>query len=89
MKLLDHTVALSGLCADHFDAFFLPGGHGAVFDMPDSTDLKNLLSKAFVAGKVVSAVCHGPAGLVNVLDGSGKPIVNGRKVRKLLNGCTC
>jgi putative intracellular protease/amidase len=31
-------------------------------------------------GKVVSAICHGPAALVNVKDANGKPIVSGRKV---------
>ena len=31
-------------------------------------------------GKVVSAICHAPAALVNVKDESGKPIVAGREV---------
>jgi putative intracellular protease/amidase len=31
-------------------------------------------------GKPVSAICHGPAALVNVKDPSGKHIVSGRKV---------
>ena len=33
------------------------------------------------AGKVVSAVCHGPNGLVNVNDANGDPIVKGREVQ--------
>lgn len=37
------------------------------------------------AGKVVSAVCHGPAGLTVVKDKSGKQIVAGRKVSCFLN----
>jgi len=36
-------------------------------------------------GKVVSAICHGPAALVNVKDQAGKPIVQGREVTAFSN----
>ena len=31
------------------------------------------------AGKIVSAVCHGPAALVKAVDGEGKSIFEGRR----------
>lgn len=36
-------------------------------------------------GKPVSAICHGPAALVNVKDTRGKHIVTGRKVTSFSN----
>ena len=37
------------------------------------------------AGKVVSSVCHGPNGLVNVKSSTGKHIVDGKKVTGFSN----
>ncbi len=37
------------------------------------------------AGKVISAVCHGPAGLVNTRREDGNPLVHGRKVTGFSN----
>ncbi|MCJ2084748.1 type 1 glutamine amidotransferase domain-containing protein [Methylobacterium sp. E-005] len=62
------------------DAVFLPGGHGTMVDLPESAALAALLGRAWVAGAIVAAVCHGPAGLVNAWDAEGVPLVRGRRV---------
>ncbi|PNH12142.1 hypothetical protein TSOC_000939, partial [Tetrabaena socialis] len=80
MKNLLESVPLADVKADGFDAVFLPGGHGACFDMPDEPRLIALLEQFAASGKVVSAVCHGPMGLVNVKGPDGKPLVAGKKV---------
>ncbi|GLC69319.1 hypothetical protein PLESTF_000815300 [Pleodorina starrii] len=74
------SVPLSGVKASDYDAVFLPGGHGTCWDFPDNADLISLVSEFVEAGKVVSAVCHGPMGLVNVKGKDGKPLVAGKKV---------
>lgn len=71
--------------ADGYAAVFLPGGHGTMWDLPDSEVLTALLSKAWADGKIVAAVCHGPAGLVNVKDTDGRPLVAGRRVAAFTN----
>lgn len=63
-----------------YDAIFLPGGHGVMWDLPDNQKLQDILRKAHEGGKIISAVCHGPAGLVNAKDSSGKHIVSGKQV---------
>lgn len=68
-----------------YSAVFLPGGHGTMWDLPMSTKLTDLLSTAWAEGKVISAVCHGPAGLVNVKDANGHPLVAGRSVAAFTN----
>jgi putative intracellular protease/amidase len=59
----------------------LAGGHGIVFDGPVDKDFIALVEKFWAKGKIVSSVCHGPAGLVAVKAPDGTPIVKGKKVR--------
>ena len=64
-----------------FDALFIPGGHGVVYDMVDNQELQDVISDAFDAGKVVASVCHGPAAFAKVNSKkTGKPIVEGKQV---------
>ncbi|TCM11944.1 putative intracellular protease/amidase [Novosphingobium sp. PhB165] len=85
VEKLKHSLKVADLTAEPYDAVFLPGGHGTMWDLPESTALADLLTTAFAEGKVVSAVCHGPAGLVNAKDIEGKPLVAGRKVSAFTN----
>lgn len=48
-----------------YDAVFVAGGHGVMWDLSDSEAMAALLSRIYEAGGVVSAVCHGPAALLN------------------------
>ncbi len=74
------TRAIGGIDVSDFDAVFLPGGHGTMWDLPDSETLATILSQAWAQGKVIAAVCHGPAGLVSARDETGAPLVQGRRV---------
>jgi putative intracellular protease/amidase len=72
-----NTVPLSTVRAADFDALFLPGGHGPMFDLPDDATLHQLVRDFYQAGKIISAVCHGPAGIVNVRGADGDYLVKG------------
>lgn len=74
------TVPLSSVLADAFTAVFLPGGHGPMFDLPDDAELKALLHAFDVQGKVISAMCHGPAGLLGATAADGRPLVAGKRL---------
>jgi putative intracellular protease/amidase len=63
-----------------FDAVFLPGGHGTMWDLPSDAAVARLVEKQFAANKIVAAVCHGPAGLVSAKRADGKSILFGKKV---------
>lgn len=80
MRQLEHSLPVAEARVEDYDAVFLPGGHGTMWDLPDSGALVRLLEAAWTGGKAVAAVCHGPAGLVNVKDADGRPIVEGRRV---------
>lgn len=77
---LERSAAIETVSWRAYDAVFLPGGHGTMWDLPGSGALSSLLGEALAAGRVVAAVCHGPAGLVSVLDQDGRPAVAGRRV---------
>ncbi|WP_067934033.1 type 1 glutamine amidotransferase domain-containing protein [Alicyclobacillus kakegawensis] len=79
-EALKHTTKLSREDAQGFDAVFLPGGHGTMFDFPNNETLQYVLQQFAENGKVIGAVCHGPSGLVNVTYKDGTPLVKGKKV---------
>lgn len=79
-KHLVNTLKLDEMDASKFDAIFLPGGHGTMFDLPDNEKLQGLIRELYEANKVVAAVCHGPAGLVGVKLSNGTPLVAGKTV---------
>ena len=79
------SLKIDQLSAQSYDAIFLPGGHGTMWDLPTSQPLAHLLSSAWQQGKVLAAVCHGPVGLINVKDSSGQAVVKNRHVSAFSN----
>lgn len=80
MRLLDNTVKVSDVDAAAYDAIYMTGGHGVMFDFPNSAALAELTTRFHDSGKIVSAVCHGPCGLLGVRLGNGKHLVDGKNV---------
>ena len=74
------TPAFTSIDISGYDAVFLPGGHGTMFDYPGSEDLARLIERFDREGKIVAAVCHGPAGLVSAKKPDGTPFVAERRV---------
>ncbi|KAF7600113.1 MAG: glutamine amidotransferase [Candidatus Dactylopiibacterium carminicum] len=82
---LDGSQKIDTLKSAGYDAVFMPGGHGTMWDLPASDRLAKLLTEAWGEGKVIAAVCHGPAGLVNAKDEKGQPLVAGRRAAAFTN----
>lgn len=60
-----------------YDAVYLPGGHGTVFDFAHNQQLAALLADFKAEGKVISSVCHGPSAFVGAKDKQGNFLING------------
>ncbi len=75
---LDQSHALASLDGGSYDAIFLPGGHGTMWDLPCNAALASLIGQMWRNGKVVGAVCHGPAGLLSAVEVDGQPLVMGK-----------
>lgn len=80
-----NTAKTSDVIAAEFDAVFLPGGHGTMWDTASDAATAKIVGDIFQAGKPVAAVCHGPAGLVKALRADGKSILHGKKVNGFTN----
>jgi putative intracellular protease/amidase len=82
MNALAKTTMLfeAGDAAD-YDAIFIPGGHGTMFDLASSQALKTLLAEFDVQQKIIAAVCHGPAAFVDAIRaGVAEMLVAGRRI---------
>ena len=77
---LKHTIKPEEVDFDKYVAIHFVGGHGACYDFPDNEYLKKLTTRFFESGKIVSAVCHGPSGLLNVKLNNGEYLLKGRTV---------
>lgn len=79
------TIRLHDVDAGKYSAVFYAGGHGAVWDFPDSPAVQRVTREIYEAGGVVGAVCHGPAALVNVTLSDGTYLVAGKQVSAFTN----
>lgn len=74
------TLRLSEADASRYSAIFFAGGHGAMWDFPQSAAVQRATRAIYEAGGAVGAVCHGPSALVNVTLSDGGHLVAGRNV---------
>ncbi len=82
---LAHTLKLSEVAANDFDAVFYPGGHGPLWDLVEDPASIDLIEFMLAAGKPVALVCHAPGVLRHVKGLDGSPIVRGKAVTGFTN----
>tara|TARA_B100000029_G_C17210406_1_gene827827 strand:- start:45 stop:749 length:705 start_codon:yes stop_codon:yes gene_type:complete len=84
-EALNNSVAIQDVNASTYAAVIIPGGHGTMWDLPNNERLSDIISSTYQDGRVVAAVCHGPAGLIGPVNADGAPIVKGKKVAGFTN----
>ncbi|WLR51041.1 type 1 glutamine amidotransferase domain-containing protein [Bacillus tianshenii] len=82
---LKNTPKLKVENLNDYDAIYLPGGHGTMFDFPQSETLTEVVSDFARKNKPIGAVCHGPSGLVNATLEDGASIVSGKQINGFTN----
>lgn len=85
LSALHTTRTLASVQDESFDLIFLPGGHGPLVDLASDATLQEMLSRQDAEGKLIAAVCHGPAGLLHVRRRDGSPLLKGRRVTGFTN----
>ncbi|HKS14018.1 MAG TPA: type 1 glutamine amidotransferase domain-containing protein [Pseudomonas sp.] len=85
MNRLGSTLRPGQAKAADYCAIYYTGGHGVVWDFPDNHELQALSRDIFERGGVVSAVCHGAAGLLNIKLSDHSLLVRGRQVTGFSN----
>lgn len=84
-EALQHTAMLDSINTNDFDAIFIPGGHGPLFDFPGNIQLQNTLRTYMEQGKMIASVCHGPVAFDGVLLSNGMPLVAGKTITAFTN----
>lgn len=74
------TPALSELKGADYSAVFFAGGHGTMWDFRDNQDAQRIIREVYESDGIVSAVCHGPAALVDAKLSSGEYLIKGKNV---------
>ncbi len=80
-----NTIAINDVSAEDYSAVFFVGGKGAMFDFPENKFIQEIVKKYYQSGKVVGAVCHGPAALVNVTLDNGTHLLENKTVSSFTN----
>ncbi len=82
---LDNTVMLKDVKHEDYDAIVFPGGHAPMFDLAESDYLADIVSYFYKTGRLVAAICHGPAALINARKENGEPLVKGLRLTSFTN----
>jgi putative intracellular protease/amidase len=85
MLKLKNSKRVAEIDPDTYDIIFMAGGWGAAYDLMQSEELADLVTRANAAGKIIGSVCHGALGLCSAKGLDGGPLVKGRRVTGVTN----
>lgn len=77
---IENTIPVSQINGDDYDAIFYPGGFGLLSDLATNPDFAAISAKHYEDGGVLSAVCHGPAGLLPIILSNGEKLLASKSV---------
>lgn len=80
MDLLDNTLSPEEVDPTQYDAIYYTGGHGVMWDFLENAGLQKISREIYEQGGVVSSVCHGFCGLLNIKLSNGQNLVSGKRV---------
>ena len=76
-NMLEHPLKITDVLKDSdkdskYIAVYIPGGHGAIGDIPYSKDIKKVLLWVIKEDKLLVSICHGPSALLALNLGENK-----------------
>ncbi|NQZ07531.1 MAG: type 1 glutamine amidotransferase domain-containing protein [Algicola sp.] len=77
---INNTIPVSQINIDDYDAVYYPGGFGLLSDLATNDDFAKLSAKHYEDGGILSAVCHGPAGLLPITLSNGEKLLATKSV---------
>jgi len=85
MAKMKRSKPIAEIDPQDYDVIFMAGGWGAAYDLMQSEDLADVVTRANAAGKILGSVCHGALGLCGAKGIDGEPLVKGRRVTGVTN----
>jgi len=80
-----HTLQLSEIAQEDYDAVFYPGGHGPLWDLSTDENSIKLIQGFYNSQKPIAFVCHAPAALINVKAINGDALVKNKHITSFSN----
>ncbi|HLR18362.1 MAG TPA: type 1 glutamine amidotransferase domain-containing protein [Staphylococcus sp.] len=74
---INQSISINDVDVAQYDAVYLPGGHGTVFDFAHNQKLASVLADFNAEDKVIASVCHGPSAFVGAKNKKGNFLING------------
>jgi putative intracellular protease/amidase len=85
MAKVIRSLPLSQIDPSAYDAVVFSGGHGTMWDFPDNEHVNRVSAAIYENNGIVSAICHGPAALVDIKLSNGEYLVSGKQVSAFTN----
>ena len=83
---LENTTPIAGLDPSRLDVVFVVGGHGPMQDLAVDPDISGLFNAVLdQPGKILAAVCHGPASFLSAHRPDGTWLFKGRRLTGFSN----
>jgi putative intracellular protease/amidase len=82
---LESTLSPEEVSWEDYAAIYYVGGHGPIFDVATDDKTADIARRIYEANGIISAVCHGSVGLLNIKDSSGDPILKGHTITGFSN----
>lgn len=80
MNKLKTTKKPSEIDPERYKAIYYSGGGAAMFGVPENETIQDIAKDIYNKRGIISAVCHGTAGIVNLKDKTGMPLYRGKKI---------
>ncbi len=81
MYSLKHTKTPKEASLKEYKAVYYVGGGSAMFDVPVNKEIQHIAMNVYEKNNgIISAVCHGTAGIVNLKTSNGEYLVKGKRV---------
>ncbi|MEY8765607.1 MULTISPECIES: type 1 glutamine amidotransferase domain-containing protein [Francisella] len=84
-NIMKNSTSLRDVNIKEYDAIVFAGGHGAMWDFPNDSNVQNKILDVYSRYGVVGAICHGVTALINVKDNDGKNIIRDKEVTGFSN----
>lgn len=85
LSALANTKKASDINPNEYFAIYYTGGHGVIWDFPENEELQNIALEIYNNGGVISGVCHGVAGLLNIKDVNNCYLISNKNVTGFSN----
>lgn len=84
-RYLAHSLAPREVDPADYELIYYAGGHGTMWDFPQSDTVARIAEAIYAQGGLITAVCHGVVGLLPIKNDDGSQFISGRQLTGFTN----